>query len=70
MKNRMPYATRSLKKQILSVAPLLENDRYIDMTEQQFIIEVMKNSGGSINPQQVRSLYNSLMADAGLEPLL
>lgn len=70
MKNRMPYATRSLKTQILSVAPLLENDRYIDMTEQQFVSEVMKNSGGTMNPQQIKSLYNSLMADAGLEPLL
>lgn len=68
MKNRIPYATRTLKKKILSVAPLLENDRYIDMTENQFIGEVFKNSGGSLNPTDLLSLYNSLMADAGLEP--
>lgn len=69
MKERIPYASRSLKTMILSIAPLLENDEYIDMTQEQFVASVMKNSGGSCNPQKIKSLYNSLMADAGVEPL-
>jgi hypothetical protein len=69
MKQRLPYATRNLKNFITSVYPLLLDDRYIDMTESQFVSEVMKNSGGSLNPKTIISVYNSLMCDAGLEPL-
>lgn len=69
MKDRIPFATRSLKTLFLSIAPLLEDDEYINITKEQFVAKVMKNSGGTTNPHQVESLYNSLMADAGLEPL-
>lgn len=69
MKERIPHSTRSLKTMILSIAPLLENDEYIDMTLNQFVASVMKNSGGSCNPTQLISVYNSLISDAGLEPL-
>jgi hypothetical protein len=69
MKNRMPFATRPLKTLFQSISPLLENDEYIFLTKDQFISKVMKNSGGSCDPKKIESIYNSLMADAGLEPL-
>jgi len=66
---RIPYATRSLKNEYLSVAKVIENDYYLHMTKNQFIGEVMKESGSCISPQRVAIIYNNLMKDAGLEPL-
>jgi len=66
---RIPYATRSLKNLYLSVARVIEKDYYIDMTENQFIGEVMKESGGQCNPKSISKIYHELMKDAGLKPL-
>lgn len=66
---RIPYALRTLKNEYLSVAKVIENDYYLDMTKNQFIGEVMKESGGSLSPQRVSMIYHDLMKDAGLEPL-
>jgi hypothetical protein len=39
------------------------------MTEQQFIMTCMQESGGSANPKAFRQIYHDLMKDAGLQAL-
>jgi len=68
-KKRLPHALRPLRKKYLSVAKVIENDRYLDMTKSQFIGEVMRESGGLLDLKSIETIYYDIMEDAGLTPL-
>lgn len=70
MQTRTPLACRPLKNLYVAIYPLIENDRYLQITKNEFICEAFKNSGGSIDPKKAETLYNALISDAGLGPLL
>lgn len=66
---RIPYATRYLVNEYRVVAKIVADDNYLEMTEQTFIGQCMKLSGGSMNPKRARQIYFELMKDAGLTAL-
>ena len=66
---RIPYATRYLVEEYKTVAKIVSNDSYLEMTELQFIAQCMKQSGGSMNPNRAKQIYSDLMKDAGLTVL-
>jgi len=66
---RIPYACRPLKATYLAVSKVIADDKYLEMTEGQFIGECMKASGGGVNPLRYKQIYTELMKDAGLAAL-
>ena len=63
---RVPYATRYLVNEYRTVAKIVADDKYLDMTEQAFIAQCLRLSGGNMNPKRARQIYLDLMKDAGL----
>jgi hypothetical protein len=63
---RTPHACRPLVTVYKTVAKVTSTDAYLDMTEQQFIMTCMQESGGNANPKAFRQIYHDLMKDAGL----
>lgn len=51
----------------LAVSPLLANDEYLELDEDQFVGRVMKNAGGSLNPAEVSRLFHELRKEAGID---
>ncbi len=66
---RVPYACRSLVNEYRIVAKVVADDEYLEMTEQAFIGQCLKLSGGNMNPNRIRNIYLALMKDAGLTAL-
>jgi hypothetical protein len=64
---KLPHAFKGLRLEYISVAKLLEDDSYLDMTEGQFVGAVMKMSGGSMNPHRASEIWRELMIDAGFQ---
>lgn len=62
----MYRAFRSLRNECVAVAKLLQSDNYLELGEERFIGEVMKLSGGSVNPKRIRKLYYDLKKEAGI----
>lgn len=65
---KLLHASRPLRNLYVAVAKVIETDKYLRMTDKQFIGQVMKHSSGSVSPDTVRSIYNNLMLDAGINP--
>lgn len=68
--DRVPYAYRQYKQRLAALAQIVATDNYLLMTEQQFVAEVLRLTGGNQNPATVAGDYAALMKDAGLKPLL
>ena len=63
---RAPYATRYLVDEYRTIAKIVSDDKYLDMTEQAFVGQCMHLSHGKMNPKRARQIYLELMKDAGL----
>lgn len=61
----VPYTFRPTKRLFLAVAPLLENDEYLDLDETQFVGRIMKATGGALDPSGVAELFRQLRKEAG-----
>lgn len=66
---RIPHAIRPLNTAYATVAKVIADDKYLNMSESQFIVECMKTSGGHLNPAKLKQIYAELMKDAGLPAL-
>ena len=66
---RIPYACRHLKSVYMAVGKVVADDKYLDMTEGEFIGRCLQSSGGATNPVVYRQIYADLMRDAGLTAL-
>jgi hypothetical protein len=62
---KLPHAIRPLKSEYVAVANLLKDDLYLDMSETEFVANMMKLAGGGINPTRAQQIYLNLMKDAG-----
>lgn len=63
---RTPHACRPLVTVYKTVAKVTSTDTYLDMSEEQFIMTCMQESGDSADPKAFRKIYHDLMKDAGL----
>jgi hypothetical protein len=67
---RLPNACRYLVHEYRVIAKVVEDDKYLEMTEQQFVARCLKTlNNGSINPARFRQIYFDLMKDAGVSAL-
>lgn len=62
---RLPYACRYLVDEYRVVGKLVSDDSYLEMTEQQFVVQCTLLSRGKMNPVRSRQIYLDLMKDAG-----
>ena len=66
---RSPHAFRPLKGLYMSVSKVVADDKYLEMTENEFVITCLQVSGGNIDPAALRKVYFDLMKDAGIAAL-
>ena len=66
MEFKIPRSHRPLYQEYLTIGHVLHDNYVYEMTEQEFVHQCVLRSGGSINPNKIRDIYNRLMEEAGL----
>lgn len=61
-----PFAFRPLRQEYLTIAKILQDDSYLDMSEENFVKVVLRESNGALSPKRIRMIYQELMKDAGI----
>jgi hypothetical protein len=61
-------ANRPMKYLYIAIAKTIEDDKYLTMTDNEFIDQVMKYANNS-NKNIIRSIYEELMNDASMSPI-
>lgn len=61
-----PKAFRPKRNLYLALAVQLEGDEYLLITVDEMVSRIMKATGGSIDPKQVRDICEELHAEAGV----
>ena len=63
--NKIPRAFRPKRALLLAVAPIVENDEYLQLSDAEFVALVMKSTGGSAKPDEVLEMFRLLRDEAG-----
>lgn len=63
-----PRAFRPLRAVVISIAPMLVDDRYLSMTCKEFVAAAMKAAGGAARPDDLEWWFDELMDEAGVKP--
>jgi hypothetical protein len=61
-----PRAFRPRKALLLAIAPVLQDDAYLRMSESEFVAIVMRATGGANPPTVVAEEYRRLIDEAGV----
>jgi hypothetical protein len=68
--NREPADLRPVRALHIALARLLENDIYLWMTREEFVIELEEATNGAVSQDHLMKIYAGLMSEAGVEPML
>ena len=60
---RIPKACRPRTTMVKALYRLVENDRYLSMTEFEIFAEIMKTTGGNVNPVLAKEEAHRLFSE-------
>jgi hypothetical protein len=63
---KLPRAFRPLKAEYVAIGNIIKDDKYLFMTEHEFVSMVIEETGGSASVTRCRMAYKNLMDEAGL----